>query len=139
VRTRDTAHELALRRELFARGLRYRVDVRPESSIPRRADTVFRSARVAVFSDGCYWHGCPEHGSWPRTNCEWWRRKIEATRARDEDTTVRLRAAGWTVFRVWEHENLVAAATRIESAVRSASHATPLDESQELDAGARMP
>src|SRR5436853_3570456 len=78
---RDTAGELALRRELYRRGFRYRVDVRPMPTLGRRADIVFRRAKVAVFCDGCYWHGCPEHATWPKKNAEWWRTKLETTRA----------------------------------------------------------
>jgi DNA mismatch endonuclease (patch repair protein) len=111
--TRDTPHELAVRRGLHSRGLRFRVDVRPEPTIPRRADIVFTAARVAVFCDGCYWHGCGEHLSWPKANAAWWREKIEGTRIRDADTTERLRATGWTVVRVWEHEPVDGAVARI--------------------------
>lgn len=114
-RQRDTAPELALRRELHRRGLRYRVD-HPVLS-RRRADVAFTKARVAVFVDGCFWHGCPEHGTWPRTNAEWWKSKIEANRARDADTNERLRAKGWMVVRVWEHEPARSGADRIALAV----------------------
>jgi DNA mismatch endonuclease, patch repair protein len=115
--TRDTPQELAVRRGLHARGLRFRVDVRPDPTIPRRADIVFTAARVAVFCDGCYWHGCPEHLTWPKANAGWWREKIEGTRIRDEDTTKRLGAAGWTVVRVWEHEPADDAVARIAAVV----------------------
>lgn len=115
-RRRDTAAELALRRALHALGLRYRVD----AALPatrRRADVAFRRARVAVFVDGCFWHGCPEHGTWPKANAEWWRTKIETNIQRDRDTDFRLRAAGWTVLRFWEHADPVAAARDIAAAV----------------------
>jgi DNA mismatch endonuclease (patch repair protein) len=69
--------------------------------------------------DGCFWHGCPEHGTWPKENADWWRSKIEANTARDRDTNSRLTAAGWQVIRVWEHEDPVAAANRISLAVRA--------------------
>jgi DNA mismatch endonuclease, patch repair protein len=110
---RDTPGEMALRRELHRRGFRYRVDVRPVPSLRRRADIVFTRAKVAVFCDGCYWHSCPEHGSWPKANAQWWREKIENTRRRDRDTDARLTEAGWTVVRVWEHEDPTAAADRV--------------------------
>jgi DNA mismatch endonuclease, patch repair protein len=71
-----------------------------------------------VFVDGCFWHGCPEHASWPKANAEWWKAKIEANRARDRDTDRRLTEAGWMVIRVWEHEDTVTAADRVESAIR---------------------
>ena len=79
---------------------------------------VFTRRRVAVFVDGCFWHGCPEHGSWPKANASWWREKIEANTERDRRVTERLESAGWTVIRIWEHEDPEAAADRIEKAVR---------------------
>lgn len=87
----------------------------------RRADIAFPGRRLAVFVDGCFWHGCPEHGTWPKANAEWWKAKIEANRARDRDTDARLRADGWTVLRVWEHEEPASAAVRIRQAVERAS------------------
>ncbi len=115
---RDTKPELALRRELWRRGLRYRVDVAPISGLRRRADMVFTRARVAVYVDGCYWHSCPEHATVPKANREWWTAKLEANVARDRDTDVRLQSAGWQVVRVWEHEGIAAAADRVEPTVR---------------------
>lgn len=122
-RRRDTPAELALRRELHARGFRYRVDYPPLENIRRRADIVFTRAKVAVFCDGCWWHGCPEHRTWPKANAEWWREKIDANQRRDRDTDTRLAAAGWIVVRVWEHEDPVEAAERIAATVRAASGA----------------
>jgi DNA mismatch endonuclease, patch repair protein len=116
---RDTPGELALRQELYRRGLRYRVDIRPLSSLQRRADIVFSRAKVAVFCDGCFWHGCPEHRTWPKNNAEWWRRKIEANRRRDRDTDTQLNEAAWTVIRVWEHEDPKLAAEQIAAIVRA--------------------
>jgi DNA mismatch endonuclease (patch repair protein) len=116
---RDTAPELELRRELHQRGLRFFVDRRvPASGARRRIDIVFPRRHVAVLVDGCFWHGCPEHASWPKANAESWKAKIEANRARDRDTNERLRAAGWIVIRIWEHEDPVKAADRIERVVR---------------------
>jgi DNA mismatch endonuclease (patch repair protein) len=112
---RDTAAELAVRSELHARGLRYRVDVSPLKGIRSRADVVFTRARVAVFIDGCFWHGCPEHATWPQHNAEFWRTKIEANRRRDRDTDRCLGEAGWKVVRAWEHEVPSNVADRIES------------------------
>lgn len=117
-RTRDTLPEMALRRELHRRGLRYRVSVRPIADLRRTADIVFRRARVAVFVDGCFWHRCPEHGSESATNTGWWQTKLEANVARDRDTDSRLAAAGWTVIRVWEHEPPESAADRVLDALR---------------------
>lgn len=118
-RRRDTGPELRLRRLLHAAGLRYRVDYPPLAGVRRRADVAFTRSRVAVFVDGCYWHGCPTHG--PKkfgTNAEFWTAKIAANRARDADTDARLEAAGWRVLRFWEHDDPAAAARRIESVVR---------------------
>lgn len=119
VRQKDTDAELSLRKELHARGLRYRLHV-PLLTKPRRvADIVFASARVAIFVDGCFWHGCPEHASWPKSNTQFWRDKIETNRARDADTDRRLRASGWRVVRVWSHDGAGDAAERIEDIVRT--------------------
>jgi DNA mismatch endonuclease, patch repair protein len=118
---RDTKPELKLRRALHALGLRYRVDVQPEPSLRRRADLVFRRARVAVFVDGCFWHGCPEHSKLGRSNRTWWASKLAGNRMRDADTTTRLGASGWTVIRVWEHDDMAAAAGTIAQAVRGSA------------------
>jgi len=80
---------------------------------------LFPRARVAVFVDGCFWHGCPDHRTQPRRNPEFWIEKIELNRLRDADTDHRLRAAGWIVVRVWEHESALDAADRVEEVVRS--------------------
>ena len=118
---RDTKPELDLRRRLHALGLRYRVHVRPLPEVRRIADVVFSRARVAVFVDGCFWHGCATHGVQPRSNRAWWTAKLDRTRTRDADTTTRLEAEGWTVIRIWEHEDPGDAAQRIASAVAAAT------------------
>jgi DNA mismatch endonuclease (patch repair protein) len=110
---RDTAPERALRVALHSHGLRFRVDRRPDPLVRRKADIVFGPARVAVFIDGCFWHGCPKHMTWPEANAEWWRNKIAATQRRDRDTDRSLQDRGWTVVRVWEHEEVEAAAQRV--------------------------
>lgn len=110
---RDTSTELAIRRELHSRGFRYRVDYPPVAGLRRRADVVFTRARLAVFIDGCYWHGCPLHGTQPKRNSVYWGPKLAANRARDEDTNVRLAAEGWTVLRFWEHESPASVADSI--------------------------
>ena len=120
-RSRDTKPELEVRRALHRLGLRYRVAIAPEPGLRRRADIVFTRARVAVFIDGCFWHGCPEHASWPKSNAQFWRDKIEANRARDADTDRRLSALGWRAIRVWAHERTGEAAERIENVVRGGS------------------
>jgi len=120
-RTRDTAPELAVRRLLHAMGLRYRVDAIPLPSLRRRADLVFRRAQVAVFIDGCFWHGCPEHGNpRPTANGWYWPTKIAGNRQRDADTDRRLAEAGWIVVRAWEHEPPAEVAARVASEVRAA-------------------
>ena len=116
-RARDTRPELALRRLLHSAGLRYRVDRAPLAGVRRRADLVFGPAKLAVFVDGCFWHGCPDHGTWPRSNPDWWRDKLERNQRRDADTDGRLAAAGWRVLRVWEHEDPAAAAARVTAAL----------------------
>lgn len=118
-RSRDTQVELALRRILHAKGLRYRVHQRPIKGVRREADVVFGPARLAVFVDGCFWHGCPQHATWPKNNAEFWRLKIEGNRARDLDTDARLAAEGWLAVRVWEHEEPAQAADRITALVAS--------------------
>lgn len=114
---RNTAFELAVRSLLHKRGLRYRVDCRVIPTWRRRADIVFRRVRLAVFLDGCFWHGCPAHGSKPRRNASWWRAKIKRNRLRDAETTERVRRHGWTVIRVWEHQDPQQVATRIAKTV----------------------
>ncbi len=116
-RKRDTRPELALRSELHRRGLRYRIDTGPLKSLRCRADIVFRRQKVAVFVDGCFWHGCPEHGTSPRTNATYWNAKIARNIERDRFNETELSAAGWAVVRVWEHEAPGDAADRIARAL----------------------
>jgi DNA mismatch endonuclease (patch repair protein) len=70
-----------------------------------------------VFVDGCFWHSCPVHASWPKANADWWKAKLEANRSRDRDTDAKMIEAGWTVVRVWEHEDSTAAAHRVAEAL----------------------
>ncbi len=119
-RRRDTRPEMAVRRLVHASGLRYRVDAKPLPELNRRADLVFRRAKVAVFVDGCYWHGCPEHGTTSRTNPEYWAQKIRRNKERDAETDELLDKEGWDVIRVWEHECPEDVAGRIVRNVRSA-------------------
>jgi len=116
-RQRDNDLERTLRSELHKRGLRYRLHCKAVGN-RRTVDIAFIAARVAVFVDGCFWHGCPEHGTWPKNNAEWWRNKIEKNIERDRDTDRQLRLAGWDVIRVWEHEDAARAAGRVGKAVR---------------------
>lgn len=118
---RDTEPELALRRELWRRGLRYRVDVAPIAGLRRRADLVFTRGGVVVFVDGCFWHSCPEHSTVPKASRDWWINKLETNVRRDRDTDVRLGAAGWKVIRAWEHEPAAEVADRIVGSLKDRS------------------
>ncbi|NPC95228.1 very short patch repair endonuclease [Nocardioides sp. zg-DK7169] len=117
-RSRDTKPELAVRRLLHARGFRYRVAAAPVAGLRRRADIVFTKQRIAVFIDGCFWHGCAEHGRKSfRRNVDYWPAKIATNMARDLDTTAHLADAGWRVLRFWEHEQPAEVASAIATAV----------------------
>jgi DNA mismatch endonuclease (patch repair protein) len=100
-KSRDTKPEIAVRCAVHAMGMRYRVAARPLVGVRRTANPVFRGARVAVFVDGCFWHGCPSHHAPPKTNASYWAQKIEGNKIRDQHTTALLRATGWTVLRFW--------------------------------------
>ncbi|WP_448006147.1 very short patch repair endonuclease [Agromyces bauzanensis] len=103
-RRRDTAPERALRSLLFAGGFRYRCDFRVDlDGVRARPDIAFTRAKVAVFVDGCFWHGCPEHFSEPRRNADYWGPKLARNRERDRVQTAALETAGWRVIRIWEH------------------------------------
>jgi DNA (cytosine-5)-methyltransferase 1 len=118
-RRRDTSAELAIRRLLHARGLRFRVDRQVLPGTRRRADVVFAGAKVAAYIDGCFWHSCPRHRTEPKANAAWWAAKLSRNRRRDTETNRQLRRAGWVVERVWEHEAPAAAAARIANSVRA--------------------
>jgi DNA mismatch endonuclease (patch repair protein) len=112
-RTKDTESERLLRSALHRRGLRYRIDQKLPF-VPRKTfDVVFPRQKVAVLIDGCFWHGCPLHATWPKANKEWWENKLNENRARDQRTNEALIANGWTVVRVWEHVDAEVAAERI--------------------------
>lgn len=119
----DTKPEVAVRTELHRRGLRFRKDyllpVREARGV--RADIVFTRVRVAVFIDGCFWHGCPEHGRAPRRNTGYWGPKLVRNRNRDQLVTERLVEDGWRVIRLWEHISPTEAAGLIASSVEAAS------------------
>jgi DNA (cytosine-5)-methyltransferase 1 len=115
----DTRPEILLRAELDKLGLRYEVDSPMLPTLRRKCDVAFIEARVACFVDGCFWHGCPDHARPTKSNTRWWKDKIEANKRRDRDTDQKLRAAGWSVVRVWEHEDPVNAAVRIAALVGS--------------------
>jgi DNA mismatch endonuclease (patch repair protein) len=115
---RDTKPELAVRRLLHAAGVRYRVNYRPIPQLRRTADVVFTRASVAVFIDGCFWHGCPEHYQRPAANRDFWDSKVTQNATRDLETTRRLEAEGWVVLRFWEHESAADVARAILERVR---------------------
>lgn len=118
-RGRDTGPELAVRSILHARGLRFRVNQPLPFDRRRRADLTFSRARLFVFVDGCFWHGCPDHFVEPRTRRDFWLDKIRGNQSRDIDTRHRLEELGATVLRVWEHDDPTAAADAIEATYRS--------------------
>lgn len=117
-RSRDTRPEYRLRQELFARGLRYRVNYPAIPQSRRSADVAFPSVRVAVFVDGCFWHGCPDHYRPAKTNREFWSRKVSANKSRDSETDAQLAGAGWKVLRFWEHDDPSSCADLVEATVR---------------------
>lgn len=117
IRGKNTKPELALRKALWAKGLRYRIHY----NLPGRPDIVFPGKRVAVFVDGCFWHGCPEHGVHPKTNASFWKQKIAGNIERDSRVTSELKSLGWVVLRFWEHEvndNIDRVVVRILTATR---------------------
>ena len=121
VRGKNSAAERSLRSTLHAEGLRFRLHRRIEGIA---ADIVFPGPRVAVFVDGCFWHGCPKHATFPKTNQEYWLPKLAENRGRDLRQTAKIRAAGWRVFRVWEHECLPPTA-RVVERIANACRALP--------------
>jgi DNA mismatch endonuclease (patch repair protein) len=105
VRSHNTTPERSLRAALHRLGVRYRLGQVVETGGRRiRPDLVFKGARVALFVDGCFWHGCPDHCRRPGSNVDYWNAKIERNRARDARHEDALTVSGWTVVRVWEHE-----------------------------------
>lgn len=115
-RERDTACEVALRRALWRLGYRYRKHYRLPG-MRREIDIALLGPRVAVLVDGCFWHACPEHGTLPRRNREWWQNKLDVNVVRDRDTDARLRSLGWTVVRLWEHTTVGDAVAAVAAAV----------------------
>jgi DNA mismatch endonuclease (patch repair protein) len=116
-RSRDTGPELLVRRALHARGLRFRVDLRPEPTLRTRADIVFTRRRIAVYIDGCFWHGCPVHGTSPKANADYWTPKLARNVERDRESTAALESLGWTVLRFWSHEPVDDVVERIAARV----------------------
>jgi DNA mismatch endonuclease, patch repair protein len=116
-RGRDNPLEKELRSALFREGLRFRVHYRIPGAGRRSIDVAFVRDRVAVFVDGCFWHGCPRHATWPMRNAAFWREKIEKNRERDRQTEVLLATAGWRVIRIWEHEQIEVGVARVREAL----------------------
>ena len=100
IRSTDTKPELALRKRLFAKGMRFRTRLK----LAGKPDIAFTRARLAVFIDGCFWHGCPLHGTSPKSNSVYWNAKLQRNRERDREIDAALAADGWEVIRYWEHE-----------------------------------
>jgi DNA mismatch endonuclease, patch repair protein len=118
-RTRDTDAERSLRSALHRRGYRFRINQKLPLLPRKTIDVVFLTARVAILVDGCFWHGCPLHATWPKANAEWWRKKLDDNRRRDESTNRALVEGGWNVVRVWEHVDAELAAARIAELLAS--------------------
>jgi DNA mismatch endonuclease (patch repair protein) len=131
----NTAPEVALRRSLHRLGGRYRLH---RADLPGRPDVVFVAARVAVFVDGCFWHGCPDHGVMPKANRDWWQQKLSANKLRDERADRALESGGWQVVHVWEHEDMDKAAQRVLSVVRG-KVTSSCEPPQPSGAGRRSP
>lgn len=131
-RSRDTRPEIRLRQELYALGLRYRVAQHPIAGFRRTADVVFRPTKIAVFVDGCFWHSCPQHGSLLLRNRDYWVSKLDQNVRRDAETNSVLKAHGWQVIRVWEHEVAAQAATRIARRVKFRRKSLPYTASKDL-------
>lgn len=117
-RGKDTSPEITLRRELHRRGFRFYVHRRPLPGLRCTADLLFPRRRLAVFVDGCFWHRCPIHATAPKANAEWWAEKLDGNVARDRRNDQALEDAGWTVIRVWEHQDVVEAADTVSAALR---------------------
>lgn len=138
-RRTDTKPEVALRSALHRRGLRFRKDlpIRVEGRRPIRPDIVFTRARVAVFVDGCFWHGCPEHQVVPKANPDYWIPKLRRNVDRDREVTMALEESGWDVVRTWEHDDVAEAAELIEQVVgaRATTRAAPGTRARDATAG----
>lgn len=119
VRNKDSGAELALRSALHAEGLRFRLHRRVEGVT---VDIIFPGQKVAVFVDGCFWHGCPEHATFPKSNQDYWLPKLSENKERDERQSNRLRESGWDVIRVWAHEDSKLVAKKIARIVRNREH-----------------
>ena len=122
----NTKPELRLRQALHRLGRRFRVQYRVPGLPRRSVDIAFTRSKVAIMVDGCFWHVCPQHASWPKNNAQWWREKLAANVARDRETDRRLEELGWTVIRVWEHERTEAALEKVVAVIGGTS--VPLEK-----------
>lgn len=126
-KSRDTGPELSLRSSLHRLGLRYRVSKRPIPELRRTADLVFTRRKVAIFVDGCFWHGCAEHHRPAKRNAEFWDKKIRENQSRDFETNRILRERGWTVVRIWEHQPTEEAVSKVLTALRKGNPGSTRD------------
>lgn len=101
IRAKETALEIMVRKELWKKGIRYRKNVRDLMGVP---DIAIKKHKLVIFLDSCYWHGCPEHGVMPKSNREFWEKKIKRNIERDTEVTSYYRSRNWTILRFWEHE-----------------------------------
>lgn len=132
VRRKGTKAEQALWEALTELGLSFQRNQRPIPSLRREADVLFRREKVAVFVDGCFWHGCPLHGTQAKANAGFWERKISRNKERDRETNEILASTGWFVVRIWEHVEPRRAAGRVVDIVRSRSERVSLDGGIEI-------
>jgi DNA mismatch endonuclease (patch repair protein) len=122
-RGRDNDLERAVRRVLHSMGYRFSLHKRVLDSSRSRPDIVFQRDKIAVFVDGCFWHACPTHGTLPKANRDWWMQKLNANTERDRRHDVELKAAGWKVIRLWEHDSPRKGAARVRAALLSGRQA----------------
>ena len=113
--TKDSKPELRLRKAIYGLGFRYRLH---RKDLPGKPDIAFGPAKVAVFVDGCFWHNCPEHGTIPKNNREWWLEKFQRNQERDMLKDEQLKEMGWLPIHVWEHEDPDTAARNIKKLVK---------------------
>ena len=113
--TKDSKPELRLRKAIYGLGFRYRLH---RKDLPGKPDIAFGPAKVAVFVDGCFWHNCPEHGTIPKNNREWWLEKFQRNRERDTLKDEQLKEMGWLPVHVWEHEDPDTAARNIKKLIK---------------------
>lgn len=126
IKSRDTAPERRLRSDLHGRGVRFRLgQVITTQRRKVRPDIVFKKAHLAVFVDGCFWHGCPDHCRRPGSNSEYWTAKIDRNSERDRVIDAALASEGWTVMRFWEHQDAAEAAETIERFLRARRQVAP--------------